>query len=81
MGMGQNQKLRLSINRMLAHFGDPAIPEEREIEFAINQMVVAIDHQQQMNSRATMHMIPPKRHLSLTPSTDDARLPIIFPRR
>ncbi len=46
---------------MLAHFGNPAIPEEHEIELAINQMLTAIDHQQHMmNSRATMHMIPPK---------------------
>ncbi len=45
---------------MLARFGDPAISEEHVIELAINQMLAAIDHQQQMNSRATMHMIPPK---------------------
>ncbi len=44
---------------MLAHFGDPAILEECEIELAINQMLAAIDHQQHMmNSRA--NTIPPK---------------------
>ncbi len=49
--MGQNQKLCLSINRMLAHFGDPAISEERELELVINQTLAAIDHQQHMMNR------------------------------
>ncbi len=43
---------------MLAHCG---IPGDPTIEWMmINQTLAAINYQQQMNSKTTMHMMPPK---------------------
>ncbi|MCP4602155.1 MAG: hypothetical protein GY847_16840, partial [Proteobacteria bacterium] len=55
---GQNQKLRLSVNRMLAHCG---VTGDLAIEWMmINQILAAINHQPQINSKRTMHTMPLK---------------------